>query len=454
MGKLEGNFTSALKAFIICQPILDILTYFSMEYWNLPLTIGIAIRILFMGYSLLYIFWEKESRWKKQVIFYLGILFAVLGFSFLLNYFTKPDFILFDEIQYYVKNLYFPVLNSALLLAQADRDHKTGVKLYELIPSAMFILSLSLFLAVLTGTSNRTYQFQEGYLGWFFAGNEISAILAICFPVVLYSFKNEQNHRKRSFFLLCLFMMMAAALLIGTKVSYFSILLTLIIAVFGTIIQKVFLEKKIPVKKTAVLFLAMIVSYIAATPFTPSYNNLGGFFQRLSIEKQFADSEKEVLEEPSAEHEQESDLPDQEASNGFLSVILSKRDIHLQNLLEDYKDAGIIHQLFGLGYAGFYEGEPKLAEMDFFDIFISFGIVGFLIMLLPFFVIVKDLLKFLFRQPKRFFHPEHINLLISLFLGLGIAFFAGHVLYAPAVSIYLAMVFVLLLHYYSLPHEN
>lgn len=48
-----------------------------------------------------------------------------------------------------------------------------------------------------------------------------------------------------------------------------------------------------------------------------------------------------------------------------------------------YKDAPLSQKLFGMGYAGNYTDKIKLIEMDFHDLFFAFGIVGFLIYLIP-----------------------------------------------------------------------
>ncbi|MBJ7988196.1 O-antigen ligase family protein, partial [Bacillus cereus] len=65
------------------------------------------------------------------------------------------------------------------------------------------------------------------------------------------------------------------------------------------------------------------------------------------------------------------------------SLIYSDRDKFLKVYKQYYKDAPLSQKLFGMGYAGNYTVKIKLIEMDFHDLFFAFGIVGFLIYLIP-----------------------------------------------------------------------
>src|SRR5699024_9704446 len=60
----------------------------------------------------------------------------------------------------------------------------------------------------------------------------------------------------------------------------------------------------------------------------------------------------------------------------LLQKILSSRHLYLQETKDDFMEADILRNAFGLGYAGDYEQGPKIIEMDFFDLFFSYGIIG------------------------------------------------------------------------------
>lgn len=434
-----------LKFFIILQPIIDILTYFSITYLPINITIGIAIRVLFMVISLFYIFFGNNHRYKRMVITYLILLFTVIGISFILNFFTKPQFYFFSEVQYVVKAIYFPILFCTALFVFTDSVKGNIEQLLSSVSFAMTITALSLFFSILTNTSSTTYEFSKlGYSGWFFAGNEISAIIAICFPLLLIYSMLKTRKWKDVIYWIPTLLIAICALLIGTKVSFLAIFATLIIAVIFTLIHWLInlnkQEQNRFFKRTFFFTLCLAIIYIAVTPNTPAFQNLTGDYETMSEAiKDPIDKDKELLKDEKVDEDPFLQSP-------LMKILLSSRNIYFEMLYTDYVDTGILHKLFGIGYAGFYDDDPKLVEMDFFDLFFSFGIIGFLFLMAPLFFVLGLVVKYLFTRTKVFFQIENILLMVAIGLGLGIAFFAGHVLYAPAVSIYLALALVLLIY--------
>lgn len=449
------SFTKIFLIFIIIQPILDILTFVSKIHFEMNITIGIVVRVIFMLASLLYIFFSNEKTIKYKVILYIIILFSFLGIAFLINFLTKPNFYFFAEVQYLVKTLYFPVMFCTLfLLVESNKqDKKFYDLLYSAVLLAMIILSLSMFTAVLTNTSNSTYTYtKSGFTGWFYAGNEISAIVAIAFPIVfIYSLKRT-NDWKDSIHWVPTLLLAITALMIGTKVSFFSVLGTIIVALLVNILNIFINIKKKLNYRIFVLNSLILVLYLLITPITPSYENVMADYVNLNkaVVENHTDPKREILEK----NKESVDRVDREENkieeknplmqSKIAKVILSSRNIYFEKVSSDYKNANIIHKIFGLGYAGFYDGEPKLVEMDFFDLFFSYGILGFSILMLPLVIVFWQLLKTIGKRFTHFIHTENILLCISLGLGLGVAFLAGHVLFAPAVSIYLSITLILL----------
>src|SRR5699024_5169954 len=128
----------------------------------------------------------------------------------------------------------------------------------------------------------------------------------------------------------------------------------------------------------------------------------------------------------------------------FLNRVLSSRDIYFYATYEDFKQSSTVRKLFGIGYAGNYVTEPKLIEMDFFDLFFSYGYIGSLLLIIPLVILVRKL--FVLNSS-----ITYILLQLTLLLSVGIAFLAGHVLFAPAVMTYVT---ILLLQITSLNHNK
>lgn len=437
------TFAHWLRIFVMTQPVLDILTYLSITYWNLDITIGIVVRVLFMFISLVYIIWGNRHLHKKIVIGYLFVLFAVIGVSFILNILTKPQFYFFSEVQYVVKTIYFPVLLCTFYLVITEKGRQIGSQFIFAVMIAMLILSLSIFAAIITNTSNSTYTYaKSGYIGWFYAGNEISAIVAITMPLVLVYALQKTNQWKDIYYWFPALLLAITGLLIGTKVSFFAVLGTMILALLLNTINRIIRKlKSTSILMINVLLLALFLLFI---PISPAYENIRGDYSKIqeSQPEEVQTNERELLD--SGEMSEEKVEGDPFLQSRLVKVLLSSRNEYFADIYMDFKNAGLLQKLFGLGYAGYYTDVPKLIEMDFFDLFFSYGIGGFFMLLVPYVLVFWRVLMAAIKNFTFFIRTENVLLAISGGLGIGVAFLAGHVLYSPAVSIYLALVLVLL----------
>lgn len=464
MNKLLNNekFFFLLTLFILFQPILDILTNAMLQYTTSSITIGIVIRVLFMGVALIFIFFGSNHPYKKHVAIYLLLLMAVLGIGFINNFFQKPVFNFFMEVQWLTKVIYFSVMICSMYLLFYSRKmvEYTKSRLLNYIVIALLIVSLSIIAAILTGTSVNSYEWVKlGFKGWFYSANELSALLAIGFPLtILYAIRKTDSWNKYWSWLPALIVGIIGAM-IGTKVGLFAVYITCaLIAVFIAIHFVVAWIRKSSRKQTLlpvfIYSLVLLGLILAISPFTPGYQNLSIEMpepDQEDIDKGFEDffsgeqgngegsqpSDEEVVEGEDTRVTFELNSP-------IVNKILSSRHIYFTWQLNQMIRADVSQKILGMGYAGNYINNRKTIEMDFFDIFFSFGIVGFILVMLPLFLLVGLVVKKLFTNFTHVFRIENISLIISILLGLGIALIAGHVWIAPAVSIYLAISMVLL----------
>ena len=77
-----------------------------------------------------------------------------------------------------------------------------------------------------------------------------------------------------------------------------------------------------------------------------------------------------------------------------------------------------------------------MVEMDYVDLFYRHGIIGFLLYMALFLTFVFRAIKDNFREKDQ---GKKITFFLSLILSLLLAFLTGHVLLAPAVSIFVAL---------------
>ena len=134
--------------------------------------------------------------------------------------------------------------------------------------------------------------------------------------------------------------------------------------------------------------------------------------------------------------------------NNNMNVIYSSSDKLLEKTHKNFNSAPLWQKITGIGFVENY-GTPqqnvKTIEMDFQDIFYRFGVLGFFIYLsLPMIILYNCFKKVIVKFKNCFFNTDIISYIIAILLGLSIAALAGHVLTAPAVSIYLVYIIIML----------
>ncbi|NLP52714.1 O-antigen ligase family protein [Bacillus sp. RO1] len=445
--------------FIILQPILDVLTAFSIYYFQASITIGLLVRMGFMLISIVYIFFLNNSKYKKIITGYLIVFLTIVGVGFLTNYFIKPNFSLFSELQYTTKSVYFVIMFLSYLLVLTSLNYSSKMdKFQSFIVYSMVIVGVVLLFTQLTGTGFDTYKYNKaGNKGWFYSGNELSAILSICFPMVVLFAVRKTTSLKNSYFWIPVLVVGFAAIMVGTKVGHLAIILvcalTPILLAVELLVKKIGrLSSSINIKLNLIISIAIVIAVAVITPITPAFTNTSGHYS--SVAEEIAEESSETEVEADSATEDIAEEPEKEKKENFtaklldnkvLSVLLSSRDKYFIKLNNDFIEAPAQQKMFGMGYAGNWEKAPKLIEMDFFDLFYSFGIIGFTAFMLPFLSIVLVSMKQLLRLKLQLIRPNVLFPLMSIALAVGIAFLAGHVLYAPAVSIYVSVILAIIL---------
>jgi len=117
-------------------------------------------------------------------------------------------------------------------------------------------------------------------------------------------------------------------------------------------------------------------------------------------------------------------------------LVLNGRDEYLEEYTKIERSG--IDRLIGVSRNNTYTN-GKIVERDFYDLHYGYGIIGFVLILIFPLAFLLISLKDRFKKLRNIF--DDINLYyIAVLLGFGIALIAGHTLFSPAVSIYLALV--------------
>lgn len=406
-------------------PFIDLSSAIITRFTNLSISIGAILKGLLLIFLVIYTLFFTKSKYKKVSIIYI-ILAIIFSLAYLL---TKPIFwnfgIIFNEINYLVKFLFFPISFFAFLCIFDDIgfDKKSVEKLmlYTIIT-----YSALLILPILTGTSFNTYENGlYGMVGWFYAANEISTILVLLFP-----FSYLLISDKRKYLFLGILPILLVISYVGTKVTLFGLIISgFIVLVISFLHNKKFLKN--PFISCLLIFIVILVI------------NFGSY----TIKNFFT-----VLDTPSATEEIYEcigceDLPGDSLLTKIKKYglrLLSQRNYFLKNTNEIYAE-NFNPETFLLGL-GFNNNEEinnsnitKLIEMDILDIFYHLGVIAVILFLIPFLFLLYLLIKNRFRLTK-----ERVFYILMILMSLGISTIAGHVYMAPAVSIYVVIYCMLL----------
>lgn len=445
----DNYFPHFLLLFIVFQPILDLLTSFSIYVLHMSATVGIVVRFAFMLLALGYLLLHHKQQGAKKYILYLCLFGIVLAIGLVNNLMIKSPVSFGEEVKFIMKSVYPIVLLFGYIIALKELKNNEFAfhKIITYFLYATLILSVSIIAAMATGTDFPSYPNSKiGSRGWFFAGNDLSSIFAIMFPIVVLYSVHKTTSFSKVYYWIPTVLAMYASIMIGTKVGYGAIVITLGIALFF-----LFIEYMIHRKKEGKGFTYLVNTVVAAvvlggllvlTPQTPIAKNMTIHLQiyeyKKSVQEEKDQKEGKVITE---EEHKEGELTDSEMK----SLIYSDRDKFLKVYKQYYKDAPLSQKLFGMGYAGNYTTKMKLVEMDFHDLFFAFGIVGFLMYLLPLLYFGIKIFIRLITNFKKLFSVKHMLLASTLVLSLGIGFMSGHVLTAPAVSIFFVVILAYLI---------
>lgn len=448
---LSNKFENFLLIFIMLQPILDLLTSFCIMVLKIDTTIGVITRLFVMALGGIYILLQAKEKGNRKYIIYLIVVGIVCAAGFVNNKFVKSPIMLGEEIKFIAKSLYPIIMLTCYIFVFKSLKNKVNTysKMRNYIVYSTLIINAIMVISIATGTDYNSYtSIKTGSRGWFYAGNELGSILAVICPIVfLYSIEKTTSIAK-SYFWIPSLLMIFSLFAIGTKVGFGAIVGTMIVAVFMCYVQA-FLQRKDRKKKAYLLngIIATVVfaGVVAYTPFSPFLKNIGFHFQFLENKQEMKEAEEKKEDKPQHKPpvtQEEKEIKKQEETQ---ALIFSGRELFEKVYKDYYAEAPTSQKLLGMGYSGNFKGEPKLIERDFHDWFYAFGIIGFALLLIPFLYFGIKILLILITRFREVFTVKYGLLATSLALGLGIAFIAGHVLTAPGVSIYFAVIFAYLI---------
>ena len=426
-----------LMIFFFSMPWVDLLTSFMTRFIDFPVTIGVVVKGLSLVVALVYVFFFSKCKYRKHTIFYVIGICIFEGIYFL----TKPDIWnfsgLFTEVMYAFKYLYCPIMLLCLYNVFHDLDIQTSL-IKKIVSVNCLVYAALLLIPYLTGTGFASYAYDfEGNTGWFYAANEIGAIL-IVLSICIFNFMDNDKMWK----ILLAAPIIYAISTIGTKVSYLGIIASVLIS------SVVFIFNN---KKKRFLLPAMLISLLIACCFgSVAIDNINVLAEMDNLPPSLEDVTEEVTEYPIEDgfgdgtYDSAADYIRDHKLLNVINHALSNRILFTLENFDYLAKGGASSILFGLGWADrtsvHYNYYKKVIEIDIFDILVHFGLVGFAIYFAPFLYLIAKYLKHIKQIPVASYAYIFASLLI-----LGISCIAGHILGAPAVSIYLILLILLVI---------
>ncbi|WP_143833785.1 O-antigen ligase family protein [Oceanobacillus senegalensis] len=418
--------------FILIQPFLDISAF-------LGLMLSDAVRVLAMAAGFVYVLLHPNKKIKNVASLYIVVLAIFMLGNLANNFLVDENFNLMRNLTYNIKSAFVAemlVIYALVFLSIKKRmDWQTIVQ--RNITISLTIIGIVMVIASLTGTGKRSYGFlqKEGHSGWFFSGNELGAILAMGLGIMILYMLNKKAPKRKLLLLPGIIMGAWSMYMLGTKVGIIAALALLGFGVAIAIIE--FFMKRRKFIDTILLGIVFLAA-IAYIPFSPVVHNMGLdlYDEHESNLEKFENPDQEQVPLP-----EEEPTVEQKERNALLYRIFSGRTDFLIYTAVHYDAAPVSQKLLGMGPALIYlNGQPKLIEMDFFDWFFGYGIIGFLLLMAPIvymaFVIIKQLFQQRFRA---LLSRNYWMVAIEVGLGVGIAFIAGHIFLNPASGIYFSI---------------
>jgi len=121
-----------------------------------------------------------------------------------------------------------------------------------------------------------------------------------------------------------------------------------------------------------------------------------------------------------------------DAIDNFDALVLGRRLLYLSNVNDLYVKSPINEKFIGMGY---HNKINKNVEMDFFDVFYSNGIIGFIIYFIPIIYIIKNRIKL--KEKNRFIYINKYYTLLLIFM---LTLITGHVITEPNVSLFVSII--------------
>jgi hypothetical protein len=339
---LAISYEKILRSFINLNIIFILLpeTLIWIVFTNFNIALSPAHKLFLLALFLLYLLSVPSRRTEQMfLLFILFFLSSVLSAV----YFHHAEFLFVSIAEICRLLILFAAYYYCRYLVESK---KIDIIFFsKLIWVSFYIISINLLLGAL-GLGNQQRAMGIGTRGFFNAGNDIASITIVIAPFIL----SEKYEKGWASFLLYFLFFFFLAYLLNTKATLIGlVIIALLLPAYGNV--KARLPQRVFTRLVYIVFFFPI-AIAAGLIFLTRIN----FWERyLTFMHQFK-------------------------GESWITFLLSRRDEHLaENLDFVSSNFGIINYVFGYGPGDFLSQFPFRAEIDPFEIFFYYGIVGLLL---------------------------------------------------------------------------
>ena len=451
--RLTKTLESIFWLYLFINPLLDILNglYISVvrtvgnldvEFVStLGVTPSLVIRMLFLVVFALYVLLVRD-RYSIFTAIPIGLAFVL---SLVSEYRLTGGVEIFIDVQYMARFCYNIVLLMVYSRVFAERwgyDKRDLLASLDTVATyTLLLLSVSILIPAMLGIGYNTYADRLGYRGnrgFFYAGNDVTAIMAILLPLCMAKTLRGRADTaimsgKPKFLVLpalAVALSAIAMLNIGSKTAFLA-LIAAFAAIFVYVVVFCLMKKDGTMLKDFLLIvLIFLVIFLLINVFScmqvrKQMKELGeevGPFRLLDIFR-YSGFFQAIFDSANA-----TELIAE--NEGFENAMFNGRTVKLAEQFAQYRSGGVLTWLFGMGRGS----QQVIIEMDLFEVLFYYGVFGFVCML---WLYVKLAVAF-FRSFFKRFDVTAFAAFIGLGLTVGYLIIAGHVLFSVTSGFYLA----------------
>ncbi|MBR3720462.1 MAG: O-antigen ligase family protein [Clostridia bacterium] len=453
------NSENLLSLIIIICPILDIASFLFRNKFNTNYSISTFIRPIIPMFVFMYLFFKRKDKLKIIGIAVLYTLYGLIHLYLYKKMMTDCTFgTVIHEAQYIV-NYSFMILNLFIFGSIISTESTKKIQKSMIISLSIYIVLI--YISIITHTSSTTYIEGIGFKGWFESGNSISAILVLSTFIIL-SFLMKIESKKTKVYATAILALVGIYLitLIGTRVGLFGFVLAIVCFIIAQLAEK--MAVKIGINKKNLFILLTILVLLVILVITAGSVTIKRRQHLKNMENTIIDESTGNVSHLTGDLTViRNKIVNNELEEGFMTEAQKQSILDLYDYAEKYNISNtntrmqqlIYHGmlvknqknpllvLFGNGYL--INTNELVWEMEFPAFIFNFGILGFLLYMVPFLYILFKALKAMIKNFKNT-DAEFTMLLLAVILSFILSTLSGYTFFNSSSMIIIIIANVLL----------